>query len=285
MKSSTTAANAVIEPADAFMPRATKAAQRPVTLWIAPMDKSYRREDRRAARHDRRMLRALLESEGTLPLTEYMVYLSEACRCAAANERLDATALQAPLLEQASKLCVEYGRLRGRLHELTGKAEQARHDGAKPVSDAPTTAAERYEQPDALVRRRARENTARIRSAQSAVTEARTRMDAIREELAGLEQTYRFHELSYVQRVIQLNAWYRQRQMNYLHLALGRLLRRAAQFTVPQIPFDITDAEPFPHVAEEAPADGIDRENRTDPANGGDQDATVPARSAQLSLD
>ncbi|MDR2895768.1 MAG: hypothetical protein LBV30_03845 [Propionibacteriaceae bacterium] len=173
--------------------------------------------DKRAGRRDRPLLESLAQQEHIHPGTPWMQGLGSGFLTAAARERRDSIALQAPLRAEAAKAIARFQTLQSNHADLEAAAKAP---STTPLSNEPTTFAEKRDGADQILRRRQREDAARLASNRARVEQSNAEQAAIRARLSELEEEFDLHEEAYKYRAEALRSYYGKRQATYLSCGL-----------------------------------------------------------------
>lgn len=199
-----------------------------------------------AGRRDAPLLKAMLATDATLSITPWMRGLRSGYLTAAARDRRDTTALQAPVRDEAVAI-LEQLRARGdRSAAFQAAVEDAQN---APVNDQPTTSGEAHEAAEQRRRRRQREANSRISSARAHLLQHQSETDAMVARLAQLAEVYAFHEAAYGHRVEALRDFYTKRESVYVRRGLLGASRDGVPPLVPEIEVPVWPAEQFPTMA------------------------------------
>ncbi|MBW3080206.1 hypothetical protein [Bifidobacterium saguinibicoloris] len=229
----------------AFMPEAARTVQRAIVIRAGGRPRPSR--DWWAALFDRGTMAARYRADPHLPDEGYLHVLIEGYLGAIAMERQDTLLLQEVLRCRALELIEEYRGLQEGLPALLRSREQAREAVARTDGDGePATAAERYESPDAVARRRRRERERALRDGESMVAAARRRLAALRGEYVTLRDTFWFHQGAFLTRAVVVRSYYMIRMDDFVRRTLRRCLREGEPPVLPDFPCGFEEPEPFP---------------------------------------
>lgn len=242
-----------ITAAQATLPEAITVAQRvlpgeivyPFLTWLA---------DRRAGRRDARLLKAMLAKDPVLSTTPWMLGLRGGYLTAAARDRRETTALQAPLRHDAVAAIARILALEGRVTSLNAAVEEAR---AAPVDDKPTSAGEAAERPAERLRRHQRSAKGVMNAASAQVSQNRTELEELTAQLAELAEQHAFHETVLNHRIEALRSFYSKRQSVYLQHGLRGASHDGIPPIAPAVEIPNWPAAPFPTLDPDSAFTGV----------------------------
>lgn len=242
MRRNTTTITAV----QATLPEAIPAAQRTLPGeivysffdWVA---------DWWAGRRDATLLRAMLDKDPQLTITPWMRGLRGGFLTAAARDRRDTTALQAPVRDEAVAIIEKIHALDSRAEALQAALSEAQDE---PIDETPTTSAEDRETAEQRRRRRQREANVRIATARGNLAQHSHATDALLARLAQLAEVYAFHEAAYRHRIEALRDFYTKRESVYLRHGLRGASHDGVPPVAPQIELPEWPAPAFPSLAD-----------------------------------
>ncbi len=234
--------NTTITAVQASLPDAIPAVQR-----VLPGELVYplftRLADWCAGRGDAPILKAMLAKAPALGVTPWMGGLRGGFLTAAARDRRDTTALQAPLRDKAAAAVARIRSLDGEQDALRAAVNEALN---APLDDQPRSAGEALETPEQRRHRRQRDATRAVAAAKAHLARNTEEREELIAELSRLAEMHRFHETAHNYRVEALRDYYTKRQSVYLRRGLKGVSHDGLPPVVPEVEIPLWPAEPLP---------------------------------------